>query len=203
MKLTSNAKYVLILILALIYGLLIYIDYVRTPPTITKFHGASNLKVNESRWKKAPDIKFTDVNGKNFSLSDFEGKVVLLNFWTSWCYPCVKEFPSLMELINQFEGNVVLIAVSNDDHINDVTGFTNRFIDDFADEMNGPDVHIVWDPKKLISAQTFHSNRYPETIIFAKSGEMARKVAGEIDWIEPNMVRYLDELLNYEKTADF
>jgi cytochrome c biogenesis protein CcmG, thiol:disulfide interchange protein DsbE len=72
--------------------------------------------------KPAPDLSLTDINGKNFKLSDYRGKVVILNFWAVWCPPCQIEIPHLVSLNDKYKGNglVILgiaIASGNDEKI--------------------------------------------------------------------------------------
>src|SRR2546423_215829 len=63
----------------------------------------------------APAISFTDDQARNLSLADFRGKVVLLNFWATWCIPCVEEMPSLDNLQAKLGGdNFVVVAISTD-----------------------------------------------------------------------------------------
>ena len=65
--------------------------------------------------KEMPEIEFEDVNGKQFTLKDFEGKYVLLNVWATWCPPCRKELPDLQGLQQQLGGNQFqVIALSTD-----------------------------------------------------------------------------------------
>jgi thiol-disulfide isomerase/thioredoxin len=59
--------------------------------------------------KPAPDLNLTDVNGKNFKLSDYRGKVVILNFWAVWCPPCQIEIPHLVSLYDKYKNNGLVI----------------------------------------------------------------------------------------------
>ncbi len=59
--------------------------------------------------KPAPELNLTDINGHNFKLSDFRGKVVILNFWAVWCPPCQIEIPHLVSLYDKYKGNGLVI----------------------------------------------------------------------------------------------
>lgn len=63
----------------------------------------------------APDLSLTDIQGKEVRISDFKGKAVVLNFWASWCGPCVQEFPSFAELEARFQGRPFQILLVNVD----------------------------------------------------------------------------------------
>src|SRR5687767_14878390 len=68
----------------------------------------------------APDIQAQDKNGKLLPLSAYRGKVVLLNFWASWCEPCVKEMPSMDALQRTFGDDLVVLAISADESWDDI-----------------------------------------------------------------------------------
>lgn len=65
--------------------------------------------------RKAPDFRLTDINGKKHSLSDYRGKNVLLVFWATWCGPCVREIPELIELRKkESESELAILAISQE-----------------------------------------------------------------------------------------
>jgi peroxiredoxin len=73
------------------------------------------------------DLKFKDIHGKPFALSDYKGKVVWLDFWATWCPPCRKEIPGFMNLYDTYRSRgLVVIGVSMDDSKADVMRFTKR-----------------------------------------------------------------------------
>ncbi len=73
------------------------------------------------------DLKFKDIHGKPFALSDYKGKVVLLDFWATWCPPCRKEIPGFMNLYERYRSRgLIVIGVSMDDSKSDVKRFTKR-----------------------------------------------------------------------------
>ncbi len=126
------------------------------------------------------------LDGKPVQLSDYRGKVVVLNFWATWCPPCVDETPSLVTLQHYLgpKGGTI-IGVSLDD---DEQAYT-RFL-----AQNGIDFPTYRDPSKKIPEE-YGTYMYPETYIIDRQGRIARKIVGAQDWMSPSMTRYLDSVL--------
>ncbi len=128
------------------------------------------------------------LDGSLFSLDSVKGKVVILNFWASWCDPCVREFPSMLKLVEHFKGEIVLVAVSNDNSKQDV--------DNFVKAMGGakPHVEIVWDEDYKIAGM-FGTSKLPESFLFNKELRLVRKIVGIDDWYTKDAIEYMDRLI--------
>lgn len=115
-----------------------------------------------------------DVNGKLVSLSDFKGKVVLLNFWATWCAPCAKEMPS-MERLHQIYGakDLVIVGMSVDTAApRDVKEFAERLKITFP---------ILHDRDSVIS-RLYSVPGVPTSYLIDRRGRIAYRVLGEYDW---------------------
>ena len=110
----------------------------------------------------ASDFSFTDLKGRSHRLSDFKGKVVILNFWASWCAPCVKEFPDLLKIAKVYEDDVAFVAVSSDfreDHM-------NRFLDKIGQYIGFSDnVYVALDQNNTITHDLYGAYKIPVTLI--------------------------------------
>ncbi len=127
-----------------------------------------------------------DLNGKPGHLSDLRGKVVILNFWASWCGPCVEETPALIALQQRIAPrNGVIVGVSVDD---DAAAYA-KFVKDQG--INFPTMN---DPSAKI-AHEYGSSMWPETYVIDRTGKIARKIIGPQDWNSPEMLAYFDNLL--------
>ena len=135
--------------------------------------------------KPAHDFNFT-LNGKAATLADLRGKVVVLNFWATWCPPCVEEAASLNQLqqaIASQSGVVLGISVDEDDEA------YQKFLVDHS--IAFPNYR---DPTKQIAA-AYGTSMFPETYIIDSRGRIARKIIGPQDWNSPEMVAYIRDLM--------
>lgn len=120
-------------------------------------------------------IRVKDLKGKNFSIEKLKGKVVLLNFWASWCLPCRKEFSDLVSVVEWAKGEVALLSISNDSSKEDI----QKFLNDLKKELklNQKNIHIVWDSDFVVSKK-FNVLKWPETFILDKNLQLVKKQAG-------------------------
>lgn len=133
----------------------------------------------------APDFTVQDADRK-VTLHDLRGKIVVLNFWATWCPPCVEETPALIQLNQRITGrNGMVLGVSVDE---DQSAYL-KFIQD-----HGINYLTYRDPSKK-SAQEYGTVMYPETYVIDRKGKIARKIIGPQDWNSPEMLAYFDSLL--------
>jgi cytochrome c biogenesis protein CcmG, thiol:disulfide interchange protein DsbE len=145
--------------------------------------------------KPAPDFSLTDLNDKQYRLSDFRGKVVFLNFWATWCKPCREEMPSMEILNKNFEKDgLVMLAVS----IDRVT--TTKDISPFVKGLNltFPILVDSWGR----TDKPYKRMGVPETFIIDQQGIIQEIVIGPRDWTRLDSLQILTKLLNVTpKTA--
>jgi peroxiredoxin len=133
----------------------------------------------------APKFSLTADDGRRVSVPDFDGKLLILNFWASWCQPCVEEAPSLSTFARQFaDKGVVVLAVSVDKD----PGAYRKFLERFR-----PAFHTARD---LTIHEDYGTFVYPESYFIAPNGKVLRKldVAGVI-WTDPEMVNFVNSVL--------
>jgi peroxiredoxin len=132
----------------------------------------------------APDFTVEDSDRK-VSLNQMRGKVVVLNFWATWCPPCVDEMPSLVQMQQRMKDRgVEVLAVSVDAD----PGAYQRFLKDYR-----VNLLTVRDPDQK-SNGLYGTFKFPETYIIDRQGVLRRKFIGPIDWGTPEIVDYLAKL---------
>jgi len=141
--------------------------------------------------KTAQDFAL-QLDGKPARLSDLRGKVVVLNFWGSWCPPCVEELPSLIALQQHISSrNALVLGVAADE---DPARFTQFLRDHGVNFPTYRDPGTNEDHRSPI-ALNYGTSMYPETYIIDRRGKIARKIIGPQDWNSAEMTRYFDSLL--------
>jgi peroxiredoxin len=140
----------------------------------------------------APDFTIKDAD-HSITLSQLRGKIVVLNFWATWCLPCVDEMPSLEHLQKKFEGkDVTVLAVSVDDDPDDYHRFLkNHNIDLLTVREAGQKTNTGVIAPVSSRYGTF---KVPETYIIDRNGVIRRKFIGEVNWGQPEIVEYLSRL---------
>jgi len=138
------------------------------------------------RGRSAKDFPLT-FDGKPGHLSDFRGKVVLLNFWASWCPPCVDEAPALDQLQQRISAHGgTILGISIDEDQNAYEEFLRMYQVDFP---------TFRDPSRQISLN-YGTIMIPETYVIDRNGRIDRKIVGPQDWTSPAMLAYIDSVLN-------
>ena len=141
----------------------------------------------------APNFNLTTSAGDQVTPRNFGGKVLVLNFWASWCAPCVQEAPSLNEFAKTFkDSGVVVLGVSVDRNEQMFQNFVKHF---------GVSYPTARDPQEDISYR-YGTYKIPETYIIDRNGKVVRKYAGlpesdghAISWMDPELVGFVKSLL--------
>jgi len=148
--------------------------------------GMSPLNSNDIVNSKAPDFILKDMNGKTVSLSNFKGKVVLLNFFATWCPPCRAEMPSFNKLYSALQQRgLEVVAVSSDRSISDIKDFLEKHKVDFP---------VLFDADRAITKK-YRVFSMPTTFLINKNGLIVEKFYGEYDWTEPETRGKIEKLL--------
>lgn len=136
--------------------------------------------------RKAPDFELPNLKGEKVRLSSFRGKVVLLNFWSKTCPPCLEEMPSLAELAhklaNRKEKDIVLLTVTTDESAADAEQVLRSL---FTEESP---FEVLVDPEGTIVGDKFGTTLYPETWYIDPEGIIRARVDGARNWADPELL---------------
>ena len=135
----------------------------------------------------APNFSLPDLEGKTVSLTDFKGKVVLLNIWATWCAPCVAEMPSMEKLYQELKGeDFELLAISVDEEgAEAVKPFMEKH------KLSFP---VLLDTKGEIK-NLYQATGVPESFIIDKNGMIVEKIIGPRDWADSVAIRYFRNII--------
>lgn len=132
----------------------------------------------------APDVSFTDGEGTTLSLDDFAGQAVLMNFWATWCAPCVHEMPTLEALQQQLGGEAFqVVAVSID------RGGMHQ-VGPFLEEQGLADLPPYLDPAGDVP-RAFEARGFPTTVLIDAQGRWIGTLEGMADWSSPEAIRLI------------
>src|ERR1035438_9895311 len=132
----------------------------------------------------APEFTIRTDSGRTVTLPNFGGKVLVLNFWATWCPPCVQETPSLSAFAAAYASKgVVVLGVSVDKDENAYRAFLRKFAPQF----------LTARENKL--HEDFGTYMYPETYIIDAKGKVIEKLAEPANWMDPRMTQMIDGLL--------
>ena len=131
------------------------------------------------------------IDGKPQRLSDYRGKVVVLNFWASWCPPCLEEAPALNRLQRHIEplgGTILGVSIDED------PAAYEKFLKDFGIVFPTWRDPNVQDNKSKIEL-AYGTSLIPETYVIDRHGKIARKLVSAQQWDSPEMLAYFDAIL--------
>jgi len=135
----------------------------------------------------AKNFSLQDIHGHVIKLSDFRGKIVMLNFWATWCTPCRKEMPSMEKLYEKYrDKGLVILSVAAGEKVKDVVEFVKKFHITFPalvdTDLKVTDDYNVW--------------ALPTTYFINREGKVIGKVYGSRDWSTGAAKKYIENLLN-------
>ena len=135
---------------------------------------------------KAPDFTVTADSGQTFTVHNFKGRLLLLNFWATWCAPCVEEVPSLNQLARQLgPQGLVVLGVSVDKDPNAYKNFLQHFPVSFQ---------TARDPDEKVNLK-YGTIQFPESYLIDRDGKVVEKFISAQNWASPEMIQHVQSLL--------
>jgi peroxiredoxin len=135
----------------------------------------------------APAFRLQALGGTSVDLASLRGKVVVLNFWATWCPPCVQEMPSLERLYRALGASgLAVVGVAVDDSEADVRAFVAR---------SGITFKVLRDPGATVAAGSYRATGYPETFVLDRQGRILKVFVGPAEWDTADALGYFRGLL--------
>jgi thiol-disulfide isomerase/thioredoxin len=145
--------------------------------------------------EKVPDFELKDVMSPSQSLERLlsENKTIkIVNFWASWCEPCVEEFSSFARLIRAYDGQLSFYGVGQDKTMKE----SKDFIEAFSTEFEGlNEVYFLFDENRVTS-KSYGVLALPETFIVGRDGKLLKRVTGFFDWDQDQVKVFFDNVLS-------
>jgi peroxiredoxin len=140
--------------------------------------------------RRAPDFALKDMSGNTVTLESLRGKVVVLNFWSKTCGPCLEEMPDLAELtkILRERTDVAVLAVSVDEGPDDIRPTLQTVL------REEPPFRVLFDPESRVVGNKYGTHLYPETWFIDKRGVIRARFDGAREWNTSLMINYIDAL---------
>jgi thiol-disulfide isomerase/thioredoxin len=136
----------------------------------------------------APAVSLSDTTGHSVELSEFRGKLVIVNLWATWCGPCLREMPSLERLQSRLGERIAVLAVSEDRG-------GNKTVEPFIAKLGLKSVKIYIDPKSEVG-HAFGAQGLPTSLLIDREGKVLGRVEGAAEWDSPKMLGVLEPLLS-------
>jgi peroxiredoxin len=136
----------------------------------------------------AMDFELQDMDEQKIKLSDYRGKVILLNFWATWCPPCIREMPSMERLHKQVDaGGFKVIAINQMEDADQVFAFTGQLEVD-------PTFEILFDTTSSVS-RDYAVRGLPTTFLIDKEGRIRYRAVGGREFDHPEVVKIIEQLM--------
>ncbi len=133
-----------------------------------------------------PPLSLSDLDGKKHNLSDYRGKVVVMNFWATWCGPCAKEMPAFETLAERLSGErFALLTVNFGEKADRIKPFLKKI---------GVDVPVLLDPD-MGTSKAWAKSGLPTTYVIDAEGKIRYQVLGVMEWDAPQVEARIRELL--------
>ena len=140
----------------------------------------------------APAVSFVDLTGNTVNLSEFTGKIVLVNLWATWCEPCLREMPSLARMQLRLGDKITVVAVSEDRG-------GSKTVEPFIDKLELKSIKTYLDPKST-AERAFKVQGLPTSVLIDRQGRILGRVEGAAEWDSPELLDILKSFLGDEET---
>ena len=162
-------------------------------PSITQVPNESAIAKEINDADTMPQFTITDIKGKTHNTKDFKGKIIILNFWASWCAPCIKEFPNLIKAAENYPDDLIFLALSSDLDEKAINNFITKMEAQQSLSFNAKNIIIALDENQAVTAKKFQTFKLPETYIIDREQRIQNKLIGA-DWNYETLTKIIDNI---------
>jgi len=146
--------------------------------------------IEQTSYKKIPDIEFQLLDGSKTSLAQLSDKPIIIHFWATWCAPCVVEYPDLVKMATNKINDVNVITIAVQNNPKDILQFFKK------NNINIPEnVSIALDPNWQIAKNIFKTSRLPESFLLSRKQEIIKRHNGVVDnWDQSPWIKEFNRL---------
>jgi thiol-disulfide isomerase/thioredoxin len=153
---------------------------------ISSCQGPVTEKTESTEPKKTTDtIKLTDLDGNPINLSQYKGRTVFINFWATWCKPCIREIPSIKNAEALLADKKVVFLLASDENSEQIKDFKKDYY---------PDLNYV----RLLNLEEQNFDGLPTTYIFSPTGELAFAETGYRKWDDSSNIEMILKINNQQ-----
>lgn len=164
-------------------------DYAYTPVKnmLEKKRAEEESEKKQAAGVEAPDFTLNDINGNPLTLSSLRGKYVLLDFWGSWCYWCIKGIPQMKEYYNKYKGKYEVLGIDCNDPVDKWKAAVK--------EHDLPWLHVYNERGNGKVLEAYGIQGFPTKILIGPDGKIVKTIVGE----DPAFYTFMDELFGEKK----
>ncbi|HET6585645.1 MAG TPA: TlpA disulfide reductase family protein [Nannocystaceae bacterium] len=172
-------------------GLLVYGFAAALSPAVERQNTSACKPMRpEIRDGAAPSFTVQDLEGNEVSLEDFKGKFLVVNFWATWCEPCLGEWPQVHQLAERLgdRDDVAVVAISLDPDPGAIAPFLERMA------LGATRVQVLWDPEQTLEKE-FGTEKLPDTYFVDENGQLVHYYENTRKWGAPGAVQCVESMI--------
>jgi thiol-disulfide isomerase/thioredoxin len=128
-------------------------------------------------------IQLTDLKNQPIDIKQYKGKTVFVNFWATWCMPCIAEMPSIQKLQARFKDENIQFFLASNEDVNDIEGFKN-------------DNKYIFNYTRLVNMETLNIQAIPTTYIYNTKGKIVFSETGSRNWNDSASIDMITKIIN-------
>ena len=128
-------------------------------------------------------IQLTDLKNRGIDIKQYKGKTVFVNFWATWCKPCIAEMPSIQKLQTRFKDELIIFLLASNEEVSEIEGFKN-------------DNSYTFNYTRIINLESLNIQAIPTTYIYSPDGKLIFSETGSRNWDDSANIQMILKIIN-------